>query len=87
MNISAKEAYELVKKEAEGFLITGCLELSDRYLFGWCQTDGTAIMLPPICVFKKTGEVTLHDEGGVAFLNGTSRETGKEISIEELELT
>ena len=84
MNITAKEAYKIACKEAEGFQITGCSELSDRYIFGWCHLDGTAIMLPPICVFKDTGDVDLHDEGGVAFLSGTCREQGKNIPLEEL---
>ena len=85
MNITAKEAYKRAKEEAQGLLITGCRELSDRFLFGWCRADGTAVMLPPICVFKSTGNVGLHDEGGGAFLSNTCREQGVEIPLTELE--
>ena len=85
VSVTAKQAYQIAQKEADGFKITGCCELSDRYLFGWCQSDGTAIMLPPICVLKENGEVDLHDESGGTFLSGSCREQGKDISLEELE--
>ena len=85
MNVTAGTAYQLAKNELTGFRITGCYELSDRFLFGWCHIDGTAVMLPPVCVLKDTGEVCLHDEMGVVFLNNSCREQGKEIPLNQLE--
>lgn len=85
MSITAKQAYQAVKKETVGFRILGCRELSDRFVFGWCNLDGTAISLPPICVFKDDGNVSFHDEMPIAFLDKTCREQGKKLSIEELE--
>lgn len=85
MNITVKEAYLKTCKElGKSFEIYSCRELSDRWLFGWCMKDGSAVQLPPISVTKENGIITVYDESGADFLNGDCREMGTYIPIENI---
>lgn len=84
MSISVKEAYSIACNAVNGLKIYACRELSDCWLFGCCMENGSAIHIPPIKVLKKTGDISLYDESGVAFLNGNCREEGVPIPIDNI---
>lgn len=86
MNITANEAYRIAQEAVKGNVkIVTCYELSDRFLFGWQLLSGIRPALPAICVFKKSGEVALHDEYGIDILEGRCREEGVQIQLEDLQ--
>ena len=83
--MTAKEAYQLASNAlGEKFDIVGCSELSDRWLFSFIWNDGTIPTVPPLAVFRENGDIAFHDESAVKFLNGTCREEGIEIPLDEI---
>ena len=87
MSINAKQAYKIATNElGEDFVIHGCTELEDSWIFGWAWKDGTNVLLPPIQV-KKDGSCDLWDKKFADAIEGSDwlSEHGKNIPISELE--